>query len=165
MHENRSVVMLGLATGLAILTKETAYPFLIPFTLANFIKFLWPPSRESLFSSIKAVAIVLLVVAPLNGGHFIRNYSLYQNPITTKQYASYHLNEEFSPRVFISNIVRHASLHTMTPWPAVKEWLSSVILKIHVKLNQSRSDPLTTLAGEEFRIPGYTKSEALSGNP
>jgi 4-amino-4-deoxy-L-arabinose transferase-like glycosyltransferase len=158
MHENRSVVMLGLATGLAILTKETAYPFLIPFALANFIKFLWHPSRESLFSSIKAVAIVLLVVAPLNGVHFIRNYSLYQNPITTKQYASYHLNEEFS-------IVRHASLHTMTPWPAVKEWLSSVILKIHVKLNQSRSDPLTTLAGEEFRIPGYTKSEALSGNP
>jgi hypothetical protein len=164
-HENRSIVMLGLATGLAILTKGTALPFLIPFAFANFIGLLWPPSRQSLRSTLKAAAIVLLIVGLLNGGHFIRNYSLYQNPITTDQYATYHLNENFSPKALVSNIVRHASLHTMTPWPSVKQWVDSTILKFHVKLHQPRSDPQTTLAGQEFRILGYTTSEALTGNP
>ncbi|MEJ2013707.1 MAG: hypothetical protein P8X64_15975, partial [Anaerolineales bacterium] len=91
------------------------------------------------------------------------NMDTYGNPIGTTKLANVHTNELMTPRGWISNIVRHASLHAGTPWESVNRVILRGIIKIHLLIDLSVDDPRTTSIGPYMFWKPRTE-ESFAGN-
>jgi len=139
-----SVVFVGMAAGLAFITKPTAVAFLLPFAVLDTIVIL---KKVSIRSGFFYGVVVIIIIFAISGGHLIRNFMLYQHPLGPSEHISVTVNEIFEIRAIISNLLRHAGSHAGSPWPAVNDWIYNQIFKVHVKLNTALHDPRTTIAG------------------
>ena len=139
-EDQRSIPYLGLAVGLSILTKPTAYAYLIPFALVIF----WRLLRHDTVRRLAANAVVVLgLILILNAGHFIRNQALYANPIGPPDRFDQHANQLLSPRGVISNLVRNISLHIQTPSPYFNKAVALSVQWLHKGLGLDVNDPRT----------------------
>lgn len=158
-NDRFGLVFISLAAGLALSTKPIAAAYLFPLALwisiALFRRVGW---RSVLFMAM----IALVVVAILNAGYIIRNYTIYGSPLNPYE-LSLHGGQPHTPQVFLSNLLRNASLHAGTPSPHVNKAIAIVVLKIHDLLNLDVNDPRTTSAGT-FHIFKPSTHEDLAGN-
>lgn len=162
---------IGVASGLAILTKGTAYVFLLPFLGwfgLNRMRVLPLRSLLSVFAVI-AGAVVLL-----NLGHWLRNYDLFGSPLGLsagggaemgEEDLSAYGNEAFGPAYLVSNIVRNLAIHAGTSSPQITQALFNGVASLHRWLGVDLSDPRTTWKGKEFAIPRLAFDEDHTGNP
>ena len=158
--EPTSGVFLGIAVGLAIATKPTAFAFLLPFAFLVVIHLL---RLLTLRRFILIAVVIVFCVMAFNLGHYFRNFALYGNPLGFEQTIQRHANELINAKAILSNTIRHASLHVGTIWPEVNEWILRQIVIIHAKMGLDINDPRTTFT--EFRILGPSTNENLVGNP
>ncbi|MBI5140664.1 MAG: glycosyltransferase family 39 protein [Nitrospirae bacterium] len=77
---SRSVAILGLSCGLALLSKFTAL-LVVPVILAAVMARGFSRENGKLPDAIKPVALIVLVVAIVSGWFYIRNWSAYGNPL------------------------------------------------------------------------------------
>lgn len=155
-----SFVFLGLAVGLAIGAKPTSYAYLLPFAVLVGILLI---KKYTIKDIVRYVAIVVLIILILNLGHLTRNMLTYGIPIGDPRLLNEQSNELKTLPGLISNTVRHASLHAGTPWPAVNSFIMKGIIKIHLLLDLSKSDPRTTSIGP-FAMWRPRNEETFAGN-
>jgi hypothetical protein len=155
-----TIIILGLAAGMAIGTKPTAYAYLLPFSVFTLIGLIRQASLRKI--GVYSLIVVALIIL-LNAGQMLRNMDTYGNPIGTTKLANVHTNELMTPRGWISNIVRHASLHAGTPWESVNRVILRGIIKIHLLIDLSVDDPRTTSIGPYMFWKPRTE-ESFAGN-
>ncbi|HSB65651.1 MAG TPA: hypothetical protein VLD65_03685, partial [Anaerolineales bacterium] len=160
-NENRSLVYMSLAAGLAILTKPTAIPFLIPFggwSVFMLVK------RHGWIITAKWGASAALLAGAINLGYLFRNYVTYgalSNPIDF----SNHYNQLHSVQGFIVTVLKNIGLQIGLPYLNKLNYAWFVtILKIAVKLGLDINDPRMTALGH-FHISGPSNYEDAASNP
>ncbi len=155
-----SLVFLGIGAGLAIGTKPTAFPYLLPFAAAVFVILVRRLKFPMLLASCLITAAIVLIV---NAGYFSRNLDLYGNPLGSGSRISAHANQVLDWRVLISNVLRNASLHAGTPNPYLNKGIAVVLVKVHQWIGLDPTDPQTS-AHLIFRIGSPSLNEAKAGN-
>jgi len=148
-------LLLGCSLGLSILTKGTAYFYILPFilwvTLLQ-VKYLgWQVWKPAL-----SIAIVALLV---NLNHYLRNYFIFGSPLGEP---NIYMNEIFGINVMISNILRNLALHVGTPIGLFNGIINKIIHIIHNFIGVDINDKRTTFYGEFF-VPGGWATVGFSG--
>jgi hypothetical protein len=148
-------LLFGCSLGLCILTKGTAYFYILPFliwvTLSQ-VKYL----RISVWKPALFVTNLTLVV---NINHYLRNYFVFDSPLGEP---SDYANEILGVNVMISNILRNLALHIGTPI-GISNGISNRIIQIlHNFLGVGVHDKRTTFYGEFF-VPGGWSTVGFSG--
>jgi len=156
-----TVIYASLAAGLAILTKPTAVPYLLPFAgWAAWVLFRHAPFRRAFLQAGTAVGLILT----LNIGHLARNYMLYGNPISGEERIANQANQMMNLKGMLSNVLRNAGLHAGTPKQAVNQWVFDQVSTMHKWLGVELNDPRTTLHGQYNPIGGLALHEDVVGN-
>lgn len=148
-------LLFGCSLGLCILTKGTAYFYILPFliwvTLSQ-VKYL----RFSVWKPALFVASFALVI---NINHYLRNYFVFNSPLGEP---GDYTNEILGVNVMISNILRNLALHIGTPigmWNGIS---NRIIQILHNFLGVGVHDKRTTFYGEFF-VPGGWSTVGFSG--
>jgi 4-amino-4-deoxy-L-arabinose transferase-like glycosyltransferase len=158
--EHGSMVMMSLTASMAILTKPTAYPYLLPFALIVIFMFI----KTAAWKTMKRPIITaLLIVAILNTPHLSRTYKVYgaiydPQPVRTQS------NQAKNLAGLLSTTLRNLSLHLGTPFPHVNKGIFLLIEGIHDVLGIDINDPRTTVHAD-FKINKTNTNEIKAGNP
>jgi len=153
------LVMMAMNIGLAILTKPTAYTFVLPFLLLVILVTL----RASIWRTHwRQIAIGILLVAVLNVPHFLRTTQVYGSIFDPNQLDT-HSNQAKNLAGLVSNTVRNLSLHLGTPSPYINKGITLAIRLVHQVMGISINDPRTT-AHTDFKINLPSTNEIKSGN-
>ncbi len=146
---------------LAILTKGTAYTYTLPFIVWLVFSVIVRLRKKTVTYLIGAIAIILVI----NGGHYFRNFLVFGSPISTYPYKL--SNEIYSLPVFISSVIRNASLHLTPPFFDVEN-IDRFVVKIHQFLGVNPVNPKLNFPGgyhpSEFTTLGVQVFEDIAGN-
>ena len=148
----------GFSLGLAILTKGTAYIFVVPFVAWAGYSFL----RTFRFQSWKPALLIGAACLVLNFGHYTRNLSLFGSPIGPR--VAMVTSDVISPSSVLSNIARNIGLHLGTPSWRVNFGIDSAIREFHRVLNIDINDPRTTEPNRKFQVLRPSLHEDIAGN-
>lgn len=153
------------ATGLAMLTKGTAYVFL-PFVLLGCWWIGLPKTRWLLLARLPIAALIALAI---NLAHFVRSYLLTGSPLgfpfPDAGPRLHWTGEYFSVTGTIANIVRNLSLHLGTPFESInRATLATITGLIHL-LGEDPNDPRVIWQGAHFELNHLSRHEILAGNP
>ncbi len=137
----RAAIM-GLALGLLLYTKGTGYLFALPL---GALLAVWMLVRLKA-RAIPAAAIIGLLGAALNAGHWWRNYDSFGHPMgATAAGRGYPItNETHTPAALLSNVVRNVTLHTALPSDRINRAQERWVARLHEGLGLDPSDPRTT---------------------
>jgi hypothetical protein len=160
-RKRSSLFYLCLAAGLALLTKGTVIPYLVPFALwVGFLLF----RRERALTAVTWCIVAILIVGLVNSGYWLRNYRTYGSILSPTDFGK-HLNELRTFRGTVSNLLRNAGQQAgFSDLPAWNDWVALNILKVHVKLGIDLQDPRTTNEGI-FQVQGPSNQEDIATNP
>lgn len=153
---------MGVALGLALLSKGTAYVFAFPFVAWLVIFALRQRDRRILLLTGLTMMIALLA----NAGHYARNYDLYGKPLGpgSEGGAFSYANQTLSPSVLASGVLRNVGLH-LSVTEQTNKLAEKAIYRLHDYLGISANDSGTTWPGTEFRVHGPSHNEDDAGNP
>jgi hypothetical protein len=140
----------GLALGLALLTKGTAYIFAFSFVAWLVLSSLRQGDRRKM----ALVGGALFVAALVNAPHYARNYEMYGNPLGpgTEGGDFVYANQLLTPAAIASNILRNAGLHLAVHLETVDQATEKFIYGLHDRMGISPKDPRTTWPGTEFHV-------------
>ncbi len=156
------IAAISTAAGMALVTKPTSVPYLLPFAVLTAAAIY---TRLSLRKALGWTLLAILLVFMLNSGYLARNYTLYGNPISgSRGIAQEHANEMMTLPGVLSNLIRNAALHTGTPWKRVNHEMFRLVVGSHVLLHVDPNDDRTTSVGPYREIKMFTQ-EDLVGNP
>ncbi|MCW5316314.1 hypothetical protein GTQ43_21590 [Nostoc sp. KVJ3] len=147
---------IGISTGLAILSKGTAYfyvfPFLIWFSFYQIKRLRWQAWKPAL--------IVGSISLLLNISHYLRNYNLFASPLGEPDG---YRNEVFGINILISNILKNIALHIGTPIGLWNGIANKLIQIIHIFIRVDINDPRITFS-KTFFVPGGWATLGITGN-
>jgi hypothetical protein len=155
-----AVLSTSAATGLALLTKPTALPFILPFVIWAVLAM---PSKYPLLKLTRYAFVGIIVILVLNSGHFIRNWTVFGSLLGGGSNVSTFINSEMNPRLFLSNVLRNMSLHVGTPWKMINDQLYTLLAKLHWKLGVDLTDRRTSVH-PFFTIWPYPSGETRAPN-
>lgn len=156
-----NLLSLSLAASVAILTKPTAYAYLLPFALLVGVLLL---RREGLLPTARWSLLALGLVLALNSGHYLRNYSTFGNPISQPSRIELFRSPWLGGRAFLSNTLRNIAMHAGTPSPHVNKGIALVVQESHRLLGLDVNDPRTTATGT-FKVRWPPTDEDRVTNP
>ena len=160
-NDRRALAFASLAAGLAILTKPTVVPYILP--IAAWIAILLI-RRHGWMNAGKWGAVALVIVLGINAGYLSRNlltYGGFANPSDL----DYHSNQLRTLPGWISITMRNAGLQAGLPnSPIWNELVYKVILRVHLIFGLGLEDPRTTLAGY-FQVRPPSTHEDFASNP
>lgn len=156
----RGVATAGLALGLALLTKTTAYLFAAPFLLAFGLELLW---RRRARAVVPCVCIGL-VAALLNAGHYRRNLALYGSPVTDPARRAALSVEAPTLGSTTSNALRNVSLHLGTGSTTANAWVEGAVVGVHRVFGLDPDDRATTAYRKPFLVRPSFRIGPDSGN-
>lgn len=155
-----SLAAAGVALGLAVLTKSTAYLFALPFML---LFAAWGLRRLRL-AFIRPLAVLAFLALLVNLPHYARNTALFASPIGPSQETVLYRNDRFTPAVLVSNLTRNLALHLATVSP-FNEAVYDAVAAVHNWIGLDLNDPGTTWQDHVFRVDRYIVNEDASGSP
>ncbi len=172
-------VYLGLAGGLAILTKATAYIWLlcVPVVVGS-VYFRrgsglgWGQHdgrKNCVLSPLRAIPLVVFIALSLSVPHYLRNERTFGSPLgcASAMCGDFYkfANDGFSPRLVIANVLRNLTLHATTPVPELNRLAYHSASKLVKILGVDPQDPRITWTETKFSEPAFRMHEALAGNP
>ena len=104
---------------------------------------------------------MLLVVISLNASHYMRNYTLFGNPLSSGK--TPRANLVFNGSTLFSNVLRNTALDMGTPWETINDQMQAGFEEIFKVLHININDPKTTRV--PFEIVGSSLHEDKAGNP
>ncbi len=161
------VIGTGLALGLALLTKSSAFVYAPPFAVIIGLVLLYRLRGTAL---IRGIVILVLVLA-VNAGHFTRNTLLYGSPTGPRDY---YRNRTLSVNVLASNFIRSTAVHLpletgISILDRTNHWMLGWLRLLHEFTGLDPADPRTTPPDHWVGRTVFTKQmsfyEADSGNP
>jgi 4-amino-4-deoxy-L-arabinose transferase-like glycosyltransferase len=161
---NRSdAVFAGLALGVALGTKATAYLFAPALILAIAI-----PSRKWWRGHLTAIALIAVCALALNLPQYVRNRNLSGSPLgfdSAQGDGKYRWqNDKFGWRSTVSNLLRNS---TEQLGARSDHWNRSVydaVISAHQKLGLNIDDPSTTWVGAHYEPPRNANHETNAPN-
>jgi hypothetical protein len=160
-----NLICAGLATGLAIFTKGTAY-VLLPFVL---LACWWMGTGRIRVLFLKRSAVFVLLILALNAPQYVRNYEFTGSPLGVPLPVKYPRTEFVMRRVSVrgtaANVLRNVSLHLCTPSRAVNERIERSVRFAIRGLGVDPDDPSQIWIGLPFHMNHFTSNEIIAGNP
>jgi hypothetical protein len=146
-----SAIPFGVSLGLATLTKGTSWAFAFPICAWCLLETL----RRRMHCVVPHWAAIGAIVLALNAGYFARNMEGFGHPLGDFAMQKELQNEEISPRVTVSNLLRNLALHaSLPPRPSsVKAYANKLMIWVHDRLGMDVSDPVCTWKGTQFDWP------------
>jgi 4-amino-4-deoxy-L-arabinose transferase-like glycosyltransferase len=160
-------VFIGLATGLGVLTKGTAYIYLPPILLLLGIIVLIQLFKTKNYQYLWYPLIAVFLVAGLNAGHYSRNYKLTHNFLgVDKAESKLYSNQKMNAGLLLSNIIKNAGLHTgiMYIKPAAA-FTNKAIYKFHQIVGIDINDTATNYRNIKYSAITPTTDEEGSPTP
>ncbi len=149
----------GIALGLAVLTKGTAYFFCFPIGAAFVaVHFFTLKKLDARLRFAKQIAIVLLIAAAFSSPHYARNYQLFGSAFSTGEEKM--TNQNVTVRMVFSNLARNYAIHLGIPSDAWKDTLENVLTSV---FGDELKNPDSTLAENPFTF-SYSTHEVSAGN-
>ena len=158
----------GAASGLAIFTKGTAYPFLPPLVAAGWI--IATPSARRRF--LVGLPLVILFVLAINGPLFLKNYEMTGFPTGVGSKDQGELldfaNRNHSVSGIAANVVRNLSVQINLPG-ALNAKFQRFVTRIIRLMGQDPNDPksmkLIHVMGMQFQTNAFSAREDMAGAP
>lgn len=154
---------LGMALGLALLSKATAYLFAAPFCLLIGAVLLYRLRQRAIIPGM----VIALAILALNAGHLTRNALLYGSPLAGLD--DIVTNEIFTASATFSTMIRNTALHL--PLQTNIELIDRIgglglawLRMLHEFTGLDPLDPRTTYAGASAFALGFSFDEDHSGN-
>ena len=158
-RETVVVTLLGIAAGLAVLTKATSYVYLLPFFVwfiaeRNLCVFRWNELRLYVWG-----AFLFLLI---NICQDVQNYQVFRSVFgeNTTQYVVGTLE----PNVLFINMIKNISIQLGTPFMNINARLNNAIVALSRTLSVFLNDPRSTYLGDAFRIIPLNTDEGYAGN-
>jgi 4-amino-4-deoxy-L-arabinose transferase-like glycosyltransferase len=160
-------LLLGLAAGLGVFTKGTAYIYLAPIilvfgtvTLSCFIK-----TRKATYLTY-AIVVVLISIA-INAGHYYRNYKLAGNILgVDKTEVNVYANQKMTPLLLASGLIKNAGLHMSIMYARpLAVAADSIICKLHAAAGININNPAVSYRGMKYGLGTIVTSEDSAPNP
>jgi len=151
------ILFIALSAGLALLTKGTAYIYLLPMAIWFMAIFLKSKEKSS-----KVAIAGLVMILLINCGHWHRNYSVFSHPLgmDTTSLSYYH------PRGIASNLVRNTLMECATDFKVINEFIGKVSYKLHQVIGIDQNDPRTTWSGSmSYEMRPLRLQEDYASNP
>jgi hypothetical protein len=160
-----NTVCIGLAAGLAIFTKGTAY-ITLPFVLVA----CWlMGTRARRVLLLKRAAVLAGLILLINGPLFLRNYQFSGSPIGVPLPVSYPRVElsmaKLTVRGTAANILRNASMHLSTPSNSLNSRIEKAVRLVIRATGSDPDDPQQSWIGKRFHLNHFTSNESIEGNP
>ncbi|MEA5511188.1 hypothetical protein VB715_15545 [Crocosphaera sp. UHCC 0190] len=163
------IVAIAASFSLAIFTKTSGYIYTLPFMLF----LLWIHFNKLRWKLWLPFAIILVFILVINGNHYLRNFEVYGNPLSTAEYKNHYRIEVYSLPTLISNIIRNLSLHLdIVRYFNLDNWITpttgismKIIALIHKLLGVDVNDIRTTYPPNSYGVLGVSFSEDVAGNP
>jgi len=160
-----NTVCVGLAAGLALLTKGTAYIFLLFLVLTCW----WMGSAPARIRFLKRSAIFLLLIFALNVPQYLRNYEFSGSPLGLPlpvEYPRVQLTmAHVTVRGTLANVIRNISLHLGTPSAGVNAKIERIVRVAIHGLGANPDDPGAIWLGMPFQMSHFSLDEVHAGNP
>lgn len=153
------------ATGLASLTKGTAYVFL-PFVLLGCW---WIGSSKVRWLLLARMPVAALLAIAINLPHFLRSYRLTGSPLGFPFPEAgprlHWTGEYFSVTGTLANTIRNLALHLGTPFEAINRATLTALTGIIRLVGEDPNDPRVIWQGTHFDLNHLSRHEILAGNP
>lgn len=157
--EGESPILAGLAMGLAIGTKATAYLYLPAVLVAVLILTRW---------SLRSLVIMAACALSLNVPQFARNINLSGSPLgfdSAQGDGKFRWrNESFGWKQTASNLIRNSTEQMGARSDRWNQWLYTAAVSLHHRMGIEVNDPATTWPWAEYRAPRNANHEADAGN-
>lgn len=142
---------LGLAIGLAMLTKGTAYLFLAPVLAVYGWLLLIKIIKTKDFKLLLNGFAIVLVILSLNICHFARNYKIEGNILNIdKNEALAFSNQKMDGKLLLSNLLKNVGLHLGYP---IETKADAGIRKLHTLINVPIDNPDTNYYNIKYDGP------------
>jgi hypothetical protein len=160
-----NAVLVGLAAGLALLTKGSAYVYLPFIVLGCWLM----GNAKARIEFWKKVPIFLLFIFAVNAMQYWRCYQLTGSPLgmpfpdggpRLRWMAS-----GFGPRELIANVIRNISLHTVTPLASVNLAVERAMRGLIHAIGMNPDDPRAVWPRFPFELNHFSVHEIHAGNP
>lgn len=153
--------LFGLAAGLSLLTKTTAYLFAAPVLLLIGLAVL---SRRRI-AGLGALAIAAAMALLLNLPFYVRNVQFCGRPLGDgPHHVVEYRNTHHTMKVLASNLMRNAGLQFVTPSPRFNSLVELGIRFGHKVIGADIDDPSTTFAGNRYKTR-WSTFEDNAANP
>ncbi|MBK8147066.1 MAG: glycosyltransferase family 39 protein [Acidobacteria bacterium] len=157
--EFSGVGWIGGALGLALLTKGTMYLYCFPIGIFfTVVEFLSLAGRQARSQFARRIAIVLLIAAALNFGHFSRNFALFGSPVSSGEDDV--RNRNLTVRMVLANVARNFAVNLGTKSQTLRNGIESSMRKA---FGAELKNPDSTWLDNEFKVE-YSTHEDLAGN-
>lgn len=161
LNENKIIyfILIGVSSGLCLLTKGTAYIYIFPIFFMICIHLL----LSKKFKMLKLIVLSTFLCLILNVFHYNRNYKLCSNILgTDKTESSIYSNSTMSGKLLTSNIIKNVGCH-LGPYP-LNKISEKYIYRIHDILGMNINQKGTNFDDFEFRITSAPNSEDNAPN-
>ena len=160
-----NTICVGLAAGLAIFTKGSAY-IILPFLV---LACWWMGSPESRIRFLKRSAIFVILILMINGSHYLRTYDLTGSPLGFPLPSKYPrlqvVVEHVGARGTLAGMLRNASLHVVTPSERVNASIDRAFHLAIWKLGVDPNDHGQVYLDDPFHSNHFSLHEIHAGNP
>ncbi len=143
-------ILLGICVALAVVTKATAYIFLLPFLIILAISLLY--QKFWLNSSIVGTLIISLAIfLLLTAGMYTRNYQLSGTFLgTSHEESQLYQNQRHGPTALISNLIRNVSLHF--GYPVLSGKTKKYVHKFLDRIGEDENDASLNFNSDKYKI-------------
>jgi hypothetical protein len=160
-----NTVCVGLAAGLAVLSKGTAYVYL-PFLVAACW---WMGAASARIKFLKRCVVFLLLIFAINGAQYFRSYQLTGSPLGIPFPDGgprlHWMTDRISLQAGLANMLRNVSLHAVTPIPAANLQIERAFRLAIQGIGANPDDLRAIRLGNSFQLNHFSLHELHAGNP
>jgi hypothetical protein len=160
-----NTICVGLAAGLAIFTKGSAY-IILPFLV---LACWWMGSPASRVRFLKRSAVFVVLILAINGPHYFRTYQLTGSPLGFPLPSKYPRLQvvvaHVGVRETIAGMLRNASLHVVTPSEHVNSGIDRAFYTAIWNLGVDPNDHGQVYLDDPFHSNHFSMHEIHAGNP
>ena len=150
------IVSLAAALGLGMLTKGTFYPYAVPLGLLFFFGWFIRALRRNPKSTLGRTGLILLIVAALNLGYWVRNTISFGGPLGPQGWVSTMTTGSSGITSFVSAASRNFLMNFVTPYEGINGRMVKGLQEAFQKSDPSLAD---------FYLIWGWNHEDLAGNP